>query len=190
MRRTLGLCLVLLCTAALGAQPAQRAAGLDTDWDIAVVLGEMSAHANRLGAAFERVDVKSWLAKGASETYAEQLESCRQQAAAMESGAKALAKNPEKLSESLELLFRIEALESMTGSLEDAMRRYQTPAEAQALAGLAAENGTNRERFRRYIVTLAAEREKQFDVMDREAQRCRGLVMAQPPAPRESGRKK
>jgi len=37
-----------------------------------------------------------------------------------------------------------------------------------------------------YIVNLAAEREHQFEVMDREAQRCRATLMAPPPP----GRKK
>jgi hypothetical protein len=35
-------------------------------------------------------------------------------------------------------------------------------------------------------VNLAAEREQQFEVMDREAQRCRGILTTQPAA----GRKK
>jgi hypothetical protein len=38
-------------------------------------------------------------------------------------------------------------------------------------------------------VNLASEREHQFEVMDREAQRCRATLMA-PTPPRTSGRKK
>jgi hypothetical protein len=39
-------------------------------------------------------------------------------------------------------------------------------------------------------VDLAADREKQFEVMDREAQRCRGVLADQPSAgPSTSGRK-
>ena len=136
----------------------------------------------------DQIDVKSWIAKGASETYAQQLQSSKDQARALADGARALSRNPEKLSASLELLFRIEGLESMLASLEDGIRKYQNPQLAQQLAAANAENGANRERFRRYIVNLAADREQQFEVMDREAQRCR--TVAPPPAPaRNSGRK-
>jgi hypothetical protein len=172
-------------------QPAPRAeqpAGLDTEWDVGVILGEIGAHAGRLLPELDRVDVTAWAAKGASETYAAQLESSKQQASAVETGAKALSRNPENLARSLELFFRIEGLDSMLGSLEDGLRKYQSQAEAEALASLAAENGANRERFRQYLITLAAEREKQLEVMDREAQRCRGLMMSQPPP--AAGRKK
>jgi len=69
--------------------------------------------------------------------------------------AGALAHNPEKLSAGLDVLFRIQALETMIGSLEQGMRKYQTPADAAALAALSAENGANRSRLERYLVNLA-----------------------------------
>jgi hypothetical protein len=80
----------------------------------------------------------------------------------------------------------------MLVTLEEGLRRYQSREEAEALASLAAENGANRERFRRYLTALAAEREKRLEMMDREAQRCRGIIMSQPPpaAPPAAGRKK
>ncbi|MBZ5582385.1 MAG: hypothetical protein LAQ30_09330 [Acidobacteriia bacterium] len=174
------------------APPPASPPGLETDWDIGVVLREIGAHAGRLLPALDRVDAQAWVAKGASDTYGVQLESAKQQAKAMEAGADELARNPEKLSQSLELFFRIQGLDTILASLEEGMRKYQGPTDAAALASLAAENGKNRERFRGYIETLAAEREKQFEVMDREAQRCRGMVAAQPSAApaRSSGRKK
>jgi len=56
------------------------------------------------------------------------------------------------------------------------------------LASLAAENGANRDRFQRYLVNLAADQEQRFEVMDREAQRCRGLLAV--PVPPRAGKKK
>jgi hypothetical protein len=150
----------------------------------------MSAHAGRLLPVLDQLDVKAWLRKGASDTYAAQLQSSKEQAKAFADGATDLARNPEKLSASLELLFRIQGLETMLGSLEEGIRKYQDPAAAQTLASLEAENGVNRDRFQRYIVNLAAERERQFEVMDREAQRCRGILTAQPAASPNSERKK
>lgn len=183
----------LACAAALFGQtqtagPQPR--GLETEWDVAVILGEMGAHAGRVLDALNRVDIQAWAAKGASETYAAQLQSSKQQARAFADGAKTLAADPDRLSDALVLLFRIESLETMLGSLEEGIRNYQSPAEAQALISLAAENGTNRERFRKYIVDLAAARERQFEVMDSEAQRCRAALANQPPPATGAGRKR
>jgi hypothetical protein len=193
MYRALRGLTLLACAAALccQAQPArQQLAGLEPEWDIGVILQEMSAHAGRLLPVLDRIDVKAWIEKGASDTYAAQLQSSKDQAKAFADGARDLARNPEKLSVSIELLFRIQGLETMLGSLEEGVRKYQDPVIAQTLASVAAENGANRDRFQRYIVNLAAEREQQFQVMDREAQRCRGMLTAQPAASPNSGRKK
>jgi hypothetical protein len=188
--------LVFLCAASLYGQAppaangpsATQPQGLETAWEIAPVLQEISAHAGRLLPELDRVNGRAWVEKGASETYLEQLETAKVQAKALADGAGALAKNPEKLSAGLVVLFRIQALEAILGSLEEGLRRYQGPAEAQALAELSAENGANRDRFQRYLVNLAADEEQRVEVMDKEAQRCRSLVAA-PTMPR-GGKKK
>jgi hypothetical protein len=168
--------------------PQPSTAGLEPAWDMTPVLLEIGDHAARLVPVLATVDVQSWTAKGASETYADQLRSSKDQAQALADGARALSRNPEKLSASLELFFRIEGLDTMLASLEDGLRKYQGQQAAQELASLAAEGGANRERLRRYIINLAAQREQQFEVMDREAQRCRSTLTQ--PAAKTSGRKK
>jgi hypothetical protein len=183
---------IFVCAAALFAQPQPpqaSTAGLEPAWEIAPVLEEMGNHAARLLPILAQVDVKLWMEKGASATYADQLQSSQDQAKALADGARALARNPEKLSASLELSFRIEGLENMLASLVEGLRKYQSQDAAQQLASVDAEGGANRERLRRYIVNLAAQREQQFEAMDREAQRCRGML-AQPAPPKTSGRKK
>jgi hypothetical protein len=157
---------------------------------MAVVLQEIGGHAGRLLPVLDQLDASAWVAKGASDTYVEQLESSRQQARALADEAKALARNPEKLSGGLQLFFRMEGLETMLTSLEQGARKYQGARVAQSLAALFGEGGANRERLRDYIVNLAAEREHQFEVMDREAQRCRATLMAPTPPPKTPGRKK
>ena len=156
---------------------------------MAVVLQEIGAHAGRLLPVLDRLDAPAWVAKGASETYVQQLESSKQQTHALADEATAMARNPEKLSGALQLFFRMEALENMLNSLQEGARKYQAPQVAQALAALFGEGGVNREHLRGYIVNLAAEREHQFEVMDREAQGCRATLMA-PAPPKTSGRKK
>jgi len=168
-----------------GSQP--QPAGLETDWEIGAALQEIGAHATRLLPALNQIDARSWVDQGASETYAEQLQSAKDQTQSLADGAKALAKNPERLPVALELYFRMQGIDTMLASVEEGMRKYQNPASAQALASLQAEAGANRDRLQRYIVSLAAEREQELHVMDQEAQRCRGTLTA--PASK-SGKKK
>jgi hypothetical protein len=198
-------CIVALCAYAQSPQPqspppaqepqalpevTKPQAGLETGWEIAPALQETSAHAARLLGALSRINAEAWVANGASETYVAQLQSSKEQARAITDGAKALARNPERLSALIELLIRIQSLDNMVGSLAEGTRKYQGRlADAQALVSLASENDANRDRLQQYTVSLARDREEEFKVMDQEAQRCRGIVTA-PAKPARSGRKK
>lgn len=178
----------LCCPVLLSAQTP--AAGLQPDWDVRVILQEMSDHATRLQPVLNQVDVNAWVEKGASETYRTQLQASKDQARTFAEQAKELTRNPEKLSPCLELYFRVQALEQMIGSLADGIRKYQDPALAETLTSLSAENGANRNRLETYIVSLAAEREQVCAVMDQEAQRCRSFLATHPPAKANRGKKK
>src|SRR5262245_11400325 len=180
---------LFVCAAALTAQaPAPQApAGLEASWEIGEVLQQIAAHASKMIPALDKVDAAQWVQKGAPDAYAAQLESSRDQARTLAESAKVLARHPEQLSATIEVYFRIQGLEMLTNSLAEAMRKYQTPRDAQLLLALAAENSGNRDRLQKYIVNLAAEREHDLQIMDREAQRCRGML-SQPPA--KSGKKK
>jgi hypothetical protein len=186
------LTVFLLAAAAYGQAQSSNppAAGLEPAWDISVVLQELGTHASRVLTVLDQLDAAAWVSKGASETYVEQLNSSRQQARALVEETKVLSRSPEKLSGSLQLFFRLEGLQNIINSLQEGARKYQAPQVAQALAAAYAEGGANRERFRSYIINLAAEREHQFEVMDREAQRCRATFMAPAPPEKTSGRKK
>lgn len=185
---------LLIGVAVAGAQPNSAppsaasaslppAPGLEADWDIAPVLQQLSAYAGRLTPELNKLDPQVWASKGASETYLRQLDSSKEQARALADQSKALMRNPEKLSANLEVLFRIQGLDTMLSSLVEGVRRYQSPGEAATLEALAVQDGVYRDRLQSYIVNLAAEREHDLEVMDREAQRCRGLVSQSPAKP-------
>jgi hypothetical protein len=180
--------LLIACAVAAAAQSnsarsnssAPAGPGLQTDWDIAPVLEQLNAYALRLTPALDKLDPQQWASKGASETYLRQLQSSQEQARALAEQAKSLKRYPEKLSATLEVLFRIQGLDSMLASLVEGARRYQSPRDADALEELAVQDGVYRDKLQEYVVNLAAEREQELDVMDREAQRCRGLVTQTP----------
>jgi hypothetical protein len=187
MNRVLRGLFLFACAGAFSARtqsPAtpQEPAGLESDWDIAGVLTGIGNHAARVLPALGQADVAAWAAKGAPDAYAAQLQSGKEQARALADEAKAVAANPETLSAELQVLFREQGLETLLGSVAEAMRKYQNADAAQELVALAAESGADRDRLERYVVNLAAQREKEYQVMDREAQRCRALVLA-PPTP-------
>jgi len=195
MKRALIALILLTCGAVVHPQPQPGAAlqntALEPDWDIGATLQEIGAHASGLLPALDRLDVNAWVAKGASRTYAVQLQSSQEQARAVAAEARELARNPEKLSAGLELLFRMAALENMSGSLAEGSRKYQTPGAAEELTSLTAADGADRQRFQQYLVGLAAQREQEFQVMNSEAQRCRNFLATQPlQAPATTGKKK
>ena len=181
--------LFLLSGSLLAFAQSAPPVGLEPAWDIGVILDELGANASRVLPPIEKLEPLKWAAKGASETYTAQWQSSREQARAIADTAHALAKNPEHLGPALDLFFRIDALERMLGSLEQGARKYQDVASAQAIEAVFAEGSANRERLRRYIVNLATERERQLDVMDKEAQRCRATLFAPVPS-KTTGRKK
>jgi hypothetical protein len=194
-------CCALFLIALTGAgsltaqSPAQQpvtlaeASGPAADWNISVVLREIAAQSTRLGTTLDEIHPERW--EGAPETYAQQFESARVQAKALASEATALAGHPEQLSEALKVYFRMQSLQLLTGSLVEVLRKYQNPSLAQLVASMIAEGSVNRDRFQKYMVDLAAAREKEFAVMDHEAQRCRGILAGQPssPATRKPGGK-
>lgn len=180
------------------AQPLQTASsptsptvvGLENDWDIAPVLQEIAKHTDKLIPALDRIDARSWVDQGASETYAEQVQLAKDMAKEVAATARELAENPEQLAASINVFIRMKNLDMMLVSLEEGIRKYQKPADAQALAGLEVEASRSREQFQRYIINLAAAREQDLKVMDVEAQRCRSLVTAPPPSTAKSIKKK
>ena len=76
----------------------------------------------------------------------------------------------------------MQAMDSTLGSLVEGVRKYQNPALAELAQTFVAENSTNRDRLRQYISDLASQKEQEFKVVDREAQRCRAALLNQTPA--------
>jgi hypothetical protein len=116
----------------------------------------------------------------AGTAYAAQLQSSKEQAHALADTAKALAGNPETLSAELQVLFREQGWKPCWVRWPRRCASIKIAAAAQELTALAAESGADRDRLQQYVVNLAAEREKEYQVMDQEAQRCRALVLAPP----------
>jgi hypothetical protein len=187
--KSIALLLISTVTAVFAQQQSQ---GITPEWDIGKAITAISDHAKRLIPMIEQIDPKPWIEKGAPYAYERQLESAKAQAKAVADSAQTLARAPAKLSAAIELTYRLQALESVMGSLADGMRRYHNPAMADLVMGVLTENGANRDRLQQYVIDLAVDKETECAVANQEAQRCRGFLSRQAPATpsRASPRKK
>ena len=164
---------------ARGQAPQQ---GVTPQWDITQTITALSAQADRLKPILDQLTPQEWVKSGAPQAYVSQWQSARQELTYMANAAKALERDPDKLTLSLETYFRLQGMENYLNSLVDGVRKYQNPAVGDLLVGVLGENSANRDKLRQYITDLASQKEQEFSVVDKEAQRCRSL-------PRPQGKK-
>jgi hypothetical protein len=159
-----------------------RAQGVSAPWDISQTVGELAAQAERLKPVLEQLTPEEWQAKGAPATYITQWRAAQDEVGYVVRAANALGKQPEKLSLAFETYFRMQAVESQINSLVEGVRRYQNPAVGDLMISVMAANSSNRDQLRQYITDLAETKEQEFQIVDKEAQRCRGNLVRQGPA--------
>ena len=166
--------------------PAQTATpqGVTAEWDISQMLDALASQAKRLKPILDQLNPQEWVAKGAPDAYVSQWRYAQTELVYLTDSAKAMGKQPERLTLALDTLFRMQSLEMRLTSLVDGVRNYQNPAVGDLLVGVLGENSTNRDRLRQYITDLAANKEQEFQIADKEAQRCRGMLGKQAPAPK------
>ena len=178
---------ILLSFLALPAVQAQ-APGLPTEWEVTQNMTTLAAQVQRFKPILEEVDPKSWMEKGAPETYQKQWKSVGDKIEFLVHSTGELAKQPERLKLAIEALFRIQSLDSMLASMDEGIRKYQNPALADLLRATMTDLNVQQEKLRQYVLELAAVKEHELKIMDQEAQRCRGALSRHPQ--RESPEKK
>ena len=142
----------------------------------------------------EQLHPNDWTARGASDTYIAQWNSILQQFRAVQSDMATLAQHPghggeAHITDSLKALFRLQSTHQMLDSLMGGARKYQNPALADLIESVASENNADVDRVQNYVLQISDEKEQQFAVVDREAQRCRATLSRQPAEPPRTNRK-
>jgi hypothetical protein len=168
--------LLLASHAALAQPPSVQA-----EWDIARTIQALSQQSARLTPLVEQLNPSDWVAKGASPTFVSQWQTAKLQLGFLTTATQILEKQPEKLTAALDTYFRLQVIETQLRSLADGVRTYQNPAVADLVLSVLGENSANRDRLQQYISDLASQKEQEFSVIDREAQRCRVTVNRQIP---------
>ena len=162
------------------ADQASTDPGVASEWDARKLIDALNAQAQHLKPLIDQVKPADWQSQGASETYVAQWNTAQAQLKYLISASEQLSRQPERLPLGLEAYFRMQAVESVLGSLTEGVRKYQNPALASIMQSVIAENSTNRDRLRKYLQDLATQKEEEFQVADREAQRCRAALLKQP----------
>jgi hypothetical protein len=153
-----------------------------SEWDVRKLLDSLSLQAEHLKPIIDQVHPEAWVSQGAPDAYIAQWKSAQAELGYLLASSNSLSKDPERLTLALDTYFRMQAMESTLGSLVEGVRKYQNPALAELAQTFVAENSINRDRLRQYVTDLAAQKEQEFKVADREAQRCRGQLLNQTPA--------
>jgi hypothetical protein len=151
----------------------QAPAGIAPPWDVSQSVATLTTQANRLKPILDQLTPQEWVAKGAPAAYVQQWQSAREELGYLGSTAAVLEKQPEKLTAALDTYFRLQSIEWRLISLADGVRKYQNPAVADLLVGVLGDNSANRDQLRQYISDLAVQKEQEFTVLDKEAQKCR-----------------
>ena len=144
------------------------------------MLDALTLQTQHFQSVIGRVKTDAWVANGAPQTYVTQWTTAQKEMNYLLGSIDALAKQPERLPLALDAYFRMQAMESTFGSVIEGIRKYQNPAIADLLQGVVNENSANRDRLRQFVTDLATQKEQEFQVVDKEAQRCRGVLMKQP----------
>jgi hypothetical protein len=154
-------------------QMVHAQASVSAPWDIKETIVSLSAQSSRLKPVLNQLTPEEWVKKGAPEAYVAQWRSAQRELGEVENASAALEKQPEKLTVALGVYFRLQSLEARLTSLVDGVRNYQNPAVGDLIVGIVAENSGNQDKLRQYISDLADQKEQEFAVADKEAQRCR-----------------
>ena len=161
----------------------QAAPSVPAPWDVSKSVSELAEQVAKLKPVLAQLTPQAWVEQGAPSAYVAQWQSAQQELDYLEQTARALEKQPEKMTAALDLYFRLQAVEWRLQSLSDGARKYQNPAAGDQIAEAVGMDATKRDQLREYITDLAAQNEQQLAVMDREAQRCREQQNAAHPAP-------
>lgn len=158
--------------------------GIAPAWDVKAMLQQLLEQTERYRTTVDKLPVVDWVnKKSASQTYLRQQEMVIAEVGYLKTVAGQLSKAPEKLSLALDVYFRLQALESVTAALADGASRYEAAETADALNQLVSDNSNTRLKLRQYMMDLSVNKEQEYAIAEKEAQRCQAMLNRNPLAP-------
>lgn len=170
----------------LGLWPALAGAqsgGVAPDWQIRELAAKMEKNAAVIEGLLGQLKPEEWVSNGAPASYIDQVKQTRQFNSYLILQAQALAREPAKLSVTMDTFLRLDHLQSLLDSVTAGVRNYHNASLAELLASAVGQNMAFREQLKEYARELAVEREKEWEIANQEAQRCRSALAKKPPVP-------
>ncbi len=150
------------------------------------MVNNLQTQEQHLKPLLDQLKPDAWVSNGAPQTYVTQWRNTEAELKYLMQNSDAFMKQPEKLPLALDTYFRMQSINTMLGSITEAVRKYQNPAVAELVQSAANETAGNADKLREYIRELAQQKEEEFQVADREAQKCRASLLKQTPMERKS----
>lgn len=168
---------------------AAQNAGVMPDWEVRDAAAALEKHTKVIAGLLDQLKPEDWVAQGAPALYLDQVKQAKQFNSYLTTQAQILAREPSKLTVALDTFFRIDHLQGVLDSVTAGLRQYQNASLADLLASAMAQNAATRERLKEYARQLASDREKEWEIANREAQRCRTSIAKEPASPGKRSRK-
>ncbi len=149
------------------------AQGIPAEWNARQQLDELKTRFEAIPPELSKVNLDRWRSEGVAVAYLNQFESIQAQLKSLSLAITDLRQSPEKLAIALEIFLRFDSLDSMQRSVMEAVRKYETQALADGIESKFVDTAVARNQFRSYMLDLAANRDRELDVLLQEAQRCR-----------------
>ncbi len=182
-----GIALLAFASAGFAQSPTQNStpsptanAGVATEWDTRALVTALDHQLQRLRPLLDQIKPEEWTAHGAPAAYVQQWRNTEAELRYVLQSSAAFMKEPARLPLALDTYFRLESTGTLLSSLIEGARKYQNPATADLIQSIVNESAGNRDKLRQYIQDLATEKEQEFKIADREAQRCRARMLSQP----------
>jgi len=164
-----------------------QSGGVAPEWDVRVQAEKLSKDVGSLRTMVEQLEPDRWLAAGAPETLAARRRTALAEFNAVQQAGQALAEQPERFAPALELLHHLDSALIETHWLIHAVRKYQNPAMADVIESALEPYEKARTGLKGHVLDLSAVREKEMEVAEKEAQRCREMLSRPTPRPARPG---
>jgi hypothetical protein len=155
-------------------------------WDESPRAADLAAQIAKLKPLLNQLVPDDWVAQGGSITYVQQWRTAQDELADLTLSAAEFDRQPKRLTYALDTYFRLQSVEWRFESLIEGARRYQNQAIADQMVNVLRGNSTNRDGLRAYITDLAGRNEKEFSIVNTDAQKCRQELSLIPTSARRS----
>ncbi len=156
-----------------------QAPGIAPDWELKPQVEKIGPEVQRLRPLLDQLQPEKWIAAGAPAAYEKHYKDCLTSIGYVQNAAARLAAQPARLTLAVETMVRLETLIQLSTSVSQAVRRYQNSAISDLLDSEISAAGASRDWLRQHVSDLSALREKELEVMEQEAQRCRTQTLKQ-----------